>query len=256
MKFYEFFAGGGMARIGLGASWRCLFANDIDAKKGAAYRANFGADELKVCDVGSLTTADLPGRADLCWLSPPCQDISEAGPRAGLAGGRSGAFWPCWRLIEDLNVEGRAPLTIVLENVTGLLESRQGADIAAIRAAFAREGYAHATIVIDAARFVPQSRERVFMIGARARSGADISALVEAAIAALPTRNADLVDVLETGPRLEWRPPEKAARHLAMMSPANLARPGSGRPGHRRRRRTASEPRRRSSANGSCRAVP
>jgi DNA (cytosine-5)-methyltransferase 1 len=40
--YYEFFAGGGMARAGLGAGWRCLLANDIDAKKGASYTANYG----------------------------------------------------------------------------------------------------------------------------------------------------------------------------------------------------------------------
>jgi DNA (cytosine-5)-methyltransferase 1 len=37
-SYYEFFAGGGMARAGLGQEWTCLFANDIDAKK-ASYAA-------------------------------------------------------------------------------------------------------------------------------------------------------------------------------------------------------------------------
>lgn len=39
LGFYEFFAGGGMARAGLGAGWECLFANDIDSKKAASYAA-------------------------------------------------------------------------------------------------------------------------------------------------------------------------------------------------------------------------
>lgn len=38
--FYEFFAGGGMARAGLGEAWECIFTNDIDEKKFASYRAN------------------------------------------------------------------------------------------------------------------------------------------------------------------------------------------------------------------------
>ena len=42
--FYEFFSGGGMARIGLGSDWRCLFSNDICPKKAAAYRAYFGGE--------------------------------------------------------------------------------------------------------------------------------------------------------------------------------------------------------------------
>ena len=40
--FYEFFAGGGMARAGLGPRWACAFANDFDAAKGAAYRGELG----------------------------------------------------------------------------------------------------------------------------------------------------------------------------------------------------------------------
>jgi DNA (cytosine-5)-methyltransferase 1 len=71
-SFYEFFAGGGMARAGLGQEWTCLFANDIDEKKGASYTANWGGERLAVRDVGELTTADLPDRADLAWASFPC----------------------------------------------------------------------------------------------------------------------------------------------------------------------------------------
>jgi site-specific DNA-cytosine methylase len=83
MTFYEFFCGGGMARAGLGPEWTCLFANDIDRGKAAAYAANWGADRLIVGDVAKLTTADLPGVADLAWASFPCQDLSLAGDRAG-----------------------------------------------------------------------------------------------------------------------------------------------------------------------------
>ena len=39
--FYEFFAGGGMVRAGLGPGWSCLFANDIDPKKAASYARNW-----------------------------------------------------------------------------------------------------------------------------------------------------------------------------------------------------------------------
>jgi DNA (cytosine-5)-methyltransferase 1 len=38
--FYEFFAGGGMARAGLSTGWECLFANDFDHKKCTVYRRN------------------------------------------------------------------------------------------------------------------------------------------------------------------------------------------------------------------------
>ena len=104
--FYEFFAGGGMARTGLAQGWRCLFANDVDEKKAAAYQANFSdASELTVCDVALLRVDDLPGVADLAWASFPCQDLSLAGQRGGLDAERSGAFWPFWRLMMRLRAK-------------------------------------------------------------------------------------------------------------------------------------------------------
>lgn len=165
--FYEFFAGGGMARAGLGSRWRCSFANEIDQKKAAAYTANWGNDVLCVEDVANLTVADLPGTADLAWASFPCQDLSLAGAGAGLTGDRSGTFWPFWKLIEALVDEQRAPALIVLENVCGVLSSHQGRDFARIAAGFAECGYRFGALVIDAVRFLPQSRRRVFILGAR-----------------------------------------------------------------------------------------
>ena len=89
--YYEFFAGGGMARLGLGPRWACAFANDIDPAKGRAYGAAFGDAHLSIGDVWGLNADDLPGRADLAWASFPCQDLSLAGARAGLSAPRSGA---------------------------------------------------------------------------------------------------------------------------------------------------------------------
>jgi DNA (cytosine-5)-methyltransferase 1 len=91
--WYEFFAGGGMGRLGLGQRWRCLFANEWCEKKATAYRARFGAsEELVIRDVAKVSTGELPGRADLVWASFPCQDLSLAGSGAGLKGERSGTF--------------------------------------------------------------------------------------------------------------------------------------------------------------------
>jgi DNA (cytosine-5)-methyltransferase 1 len=163
-SFYEFFAGGGMARAGLGRPWACLFANDIDPKKGAAYAANWGTEEFLLRDVASLSAAELPGKADLAWGSFPCQDLSLAGSGAGLHGKRSGTFWPFWGLITALRKEDRAPEIVVLENVCGALSSHGGKDFAAIGSALAGSRYQFGAVVIDAVRFVPQSRPRLFII--------------------------------------------------------------------------------------------
>lgn len=169
--FYEFFAGGGMARAALQAhGWRCLFANDFDHKKVAAYRSNWGDAEVRHGDVRLLTVAELPGQADLIWASFPCQDLSLAGGGAGLKGNRSGTFWPFWLLVEELIKHDRAPTTVALENVCGTLTSHEGKDFEAICCSLTNAGYLIGALVVDAALFVPQSRPRLFIIGTRGTS--------------------------------------------------------------------------------------
>jgi DNA (cytosine-5)-methyltransferase 1 len=248
--FYEFFAGGGMARAGLGKDWQCLFANDIDAKKGASYAANWGGDRLKVKDVGELTTADLPGRADLAWASFPCQDLSLAGDYVGLKGERSGTFWPFWRLIEALADEGRAPDAVVLENVCGALTSHDGKDFAAIGAALASGGYRFGAIVIDAVRFLPQSRPRLFIVAvdkklplpvALTQTQASVlwhpanlvgayeklsqqskEAWVWWSLPAPPVRRSRFADVLDDEPQgVSWHTAAETERIISMMSAIN-----------------------------------
>ncbi len=66
--FFEFFAGAGMVRAGLGGTkWRCRFANDFDHKKSAVYRRNWGGGVLQTADIRTLTTKDAPGNIDLAW---------------------------------------------------------------------------------------------------------------------------------------------------------------------------------------------
>ncbi|HTV56434.1 MAG TPA: DNA cytosine methyltransferase [Terriglobia bacterium] len=164
--WYEFFAGGGLARLGLGAKWRCIFANEWCEKKAAAYRAYFGkSPELKVEDVAKLSIEDLPGEPCLAWASFPCQDLSLAGAGAGLDGERSGTFRPFWSLISCIAQQARGPKLIVLENVVGALMSHKGSDFAVIVRAFADGGYRLGAVVIDAVHFLPQSRPRLFVIG-------------------------------------------------------------------------------------------
>ena len=248
-SFYEFFAGGGMARLGLGDGWDCAFANDFDPVKARAYRANFpdAADHFHEGDVWKLGTAHLPGQADLAWASSPCQDFSLAGARAGLAGGRSSAFFGFWRLVQGLNAEGRAPKTIVIENVVGLLTSHGGADFQALCQALADEGYHFGALEIDAARFVPQSRPRVFVVATKASPPIGLTgqspfhsrALIEAqgrlpahlavrwvwwSLPAPPARNTDLASLLEDDGVVAWRSPAQTQALLDQMSPLHRRR--------------------------------
>jgi DNA (cytosine-5)-methyltransferase 1 len=218
-SFYEFFAGGGMARAGLGEEWECLFANDNDAKKAAGYAANWGDGHLTVADVGALTAADLPGRADLAWASFPCQDLSLAGAGAGLQGRRSGTVWPFWRLMRALAAEGRAPSLVVLENVCGALTSHGGEDFAAIGAALADGEYRFGALVMDAVRFLPQSRPRLFIVGVHGRRALPAS-LMAAGPSPLwhPSRLAGAQEKLSRRSKAAWvwwKLPEPAPRTSA-----------------------------------------
>ena len=164
LRFLEFFAGGGMARAGLGSRWTCLFANDFDPKKCETYRDNWGTKEIVHADIRNLSTDDFPGTPDLVWGSFPCQDLSLAGGGAGLRGDRSGTFWPFMSHMKSLSNDGRPPTVIALENVVGTLTSHGGKDFQSICRALKDLGYRYGCLIVDAALFVPQSRPRVFFI--------------------------------------------------------------------------------------------
>ncbi len=242
--FYEFFAGGGMARLGLGADWDCLFANDRDPVKAATYRANFGAGHFHEADVFDLSAADLPGHADLAWASSPCQDLSLAGGRAGLAGGRSSAFLGFWRLIEALVAEDRAPPIVVIENVAGLLTSNNGKDFAIVCQGLSSQGYRFGVVEIDAACFLPQSRRRILIVGARVAPEGQSASLetpaVRRAREALPQalqkswidwrgafperRNLDLAALLEADDQVAWRSKAQTDKLISLMNKRHRAR--------------------------------
>lgn len=76
---------------------------------------------------------------DILTMGSPCQDISIAGRREGLAGSRSGLFYEGIRIAEEMRraTHGRKPRYIVWENVYGAFSSNGGADFAAVLAAFA-----------------------------------------------------------------------------------------------------------------------
>ena len=90
----------------------------------------------------------------------PCQDLSVAGLRKGLAGKRSGLFWEIIRIIDETH-----PKFVILENVPGLLSSQQGRDMGIVITALVDRGYGVCWRVLDSQNFgVPQRRRRVFIV--------------------------------------------------------------------------------------------
>ncbi|MEZ5995439.1 MAG: DNA cytosine methyltransferase [Hyphomonadaceae bacterium] len=252
--FLEFFAGGGMVRAGLGAGWRCQFANDFDPKKAAAYIENWGGKEIYVGDVRNVREDQLPQTSpDLAWASFPCQDLSLAGAGAGLKGDRSGSFWPFWERMSELCASGRAPKMIVLENVAGTLSSHDGKDFESIIEAFVDLGYDVGAMTIDAQLFVPQSRQRLFFVAVPRKDAprqlsllndeddAWRSAALKRAYNVLPqrlqkhwiwwsmplppARNTRFADIIEDHPSdVSWHTRAETEKLLGMMSPKNLAK--------------------------------
>lgn len=163
--FAEFFAGIGLMRMGLEREgWTISFANDIAADKYEMYSEHFrGAKSHFVLDdIHKLSAEAIPTVA-LATASFPCNDLSLAGMRKGLAGKQSSAYWGFVRILDEMG--DRRPPLVLLENVAGFLTSHGGRDFQSALLALNRLGYAVDPMIIDAARFVPQSRVRLFVVG-------------------------------------------------------------------------------------------
>jgi DNA (cytosine-5)-methyltransferase 1 len=98
---------------------------------------------------------------DLLCGGFPCQDLSVAGRRRGLAGERSGLFHEFARIADAIR-----PRWLLIENVPGLLSSHRGRDFGVLLATLADLGYGVAWRILDSRFFgVPQRRRRVFIVG-------------------------------------------------------------------------------------------
>jgi DNA (cytosine-5)-methyltransferase 1 len=159
VKALSLFSGAGGMDLGLDRAGITAVAHcEIDPKAQSVLRRHW-PDVPVISDVREVTS-DV-GRVDLVHGGFPCQDISVAGNRAGLAGDRSGLWWEFHRILGELR-----PRWCVIENVAGLLSSNGGGDLGSILGALGELGYGYAYRVLDARHFgVPQRRRRVFIVG-------------------------------------------------------------------------------------------
>lgn len=200
--FGEFFAGIGLMRVGLErAGWRVVFANDIEEDKRQMYCDHFGdGGEFVLDDVHELNVREVPDMA-LATASFPCNDLSLAGARRGLAGEHSSAFWGFIEVLAQMGK--RRPPMVLLENVTGFLTSHDGNDFRNALLALNRLGYAVDALIIDAARFIPQSRQRLFVIATKT---ANVSALNETpSFYQSDCRPSALADFIMWNADINWR---------------------------------------------------
>jgi DNA (cytosine-5)-methyltransferase 1 len=201
--FAEFFAGIGLMRVGLERQgWRIAFANDIDPQKKEIYRANFQDAEkhFLLSDIHDLHAAEVPSVA-LATASFPCNDLSLAGGREGLEGKNSSAFWGFIKVLQEM--KRRRPPMVLIENVPGFLTSRDGRDFEDAMLALNDLGYAVDPFILDAASFVPQSRQRLFVVGTRAKDS-DAEVIAERFFESR-VRPAALADFIFSHPDINWR---------------------------------------------------
>ncbi len=200
--FAEFFAGIGLMRIGLErAGWQIAFANDIDEDKWQMYREHFGdTGEFIVDDVHKIDAVTVPSIA-LATASFPCNDLSLAGARKGLAGEHSSAFWGFMEVLTKMGA--KRPPMVLLENVTGFLTSHDGNDFRDALLALNRLGYAVDALIIDAVRFVPQSRQRLFVVGTRTQTTSAVNETPR--FYEGDCRPPALADFILWNPEINWR---------------------------------------------------
>ena len=172
-RFIDLFAGiGGLRRGFESVGGRCVFTSEWNEYSRRTYRANYPHDEHEIAgDIRDVAAGEIP-KHDLLLAGFPCQPFSIAGVSKKNALGRSHGF-RCeaqGTLFFDIAriLEHHRPKAFVLENVKNLLSHDKGQTFRVIHNALEKElGYEVHTRVINARSFVPQHRERIFIVGFR-----------------------------------------------------------------------------------------
>lgn len=159
MKFGSLFTGVGGFDLGLErADFECAWQVERDPHCLEVLAEHYPNVE-RYTDVRTVGKHNLEPVELICG-GFPCQDLSVAGKRAGFAGERSSLWFEFERIIDELR-----PKWVIVENVPGLLSSRDGADFALILKALDDRGYGVAWRVLDSQNFgVAQRRRRVFIV--------------------------------------------------------------------------------------------
>ena len=185
MKVGSLFAGIGGFDLGFErAGFQVAWCVEFDKHAQAVLRARFPKATI-YSDIREVDALELD-RVDVICGGFPCQDVSVAGKRAGLAGQRTGLFHDAIRIVRHLN-----PQLLILENVPGLLSSNNGLDFATVIREMG-EGWNCAEVawrILDSRYFgVAQRRKRVFIVASAAIGHAEqILALSESTLGDPPT---------------------------------------------------------------------
>jgi len=203
-----------------------IWANEINEAACRSYRKNLGSHILPG-DIWTMLDR-LPGHADVVIGGFPCQDISVNGKGAGINGKRSGLYRAMVEAISRLK-----PKVFVAENVKGLLMKHHAEALEQVLKDFRALGYDVTYKLYRAAGFgVPQTRERVFIIGTLpgARGFAPPDEVLESKDQVTARMALDDLVTVEENPKINhvWsranRSPEQGNRKLVADRPGYTIR--------------------------------
>lgn len=170
--FIDLFAGiGGFRRAFEPLGGKCVFTSEWDRWSQLTYKANYDCDHEVAGDITKVKLADIPAH-DVLLAGFPCQPFSLAGVSKKNSLGRAHGF-QCemqGTLFFDIAriIQHHRPKAFLLENVKNLKGHDKGNTFAVIMKTLVEDlGYKVQTRVIDARSWVPQHRERIFIVGFR-----------------------------------------------------------------------------------------
>ena len=173
-RFIDLFAGIGGLRMGFESiGGRCVFTSEWDPRCQETYRLNFPDNHEIAGDIRPYAAKpELVPAHDVLLAGFPCQPFSIAGvskknalgrPHGFLCDTQGTLFFDTAQIIAH-----HRPAVFVLENVKNLERHDQGRTFATILHVLREElGYHVQTRVISSEPWVPQKRERIFIVGFR-----------------------------------------------------------------------------------------
>jgi DNA (cytosine-5)-methyltransferase 1 len=172
LRYAEFCTGIGGFRLGIEASnldAKMVYCNEIDNSCEITYRTNFHHefDSKNLFDIDVTKIPDF----DMICAGFPCQPFSQAGQGKGFEDPRGTIFFRLLEIIQE-----KKPKIIFFENVPNLKRHDKGKTYQVMSECLKAEGYKLFEKILDSTYFgVPQSRQRIYIVGLRTENYGDIS---------------------------------------------------------------------------------